>query len=77
MIRETICYYLMCDGCRRRFIPTRGTAAEMAEGYYISKAFMLADAEKAGWGHEVMIYGNVTFYCPVCYKKLAEKGGAV
>lgn len=75
MIRETICYYLMCDVCRRSFIPTRGTAAEMAEGYYISKAFMLADAEKAGWGHELMVHGNVTFYCPKCYKERIEKGG--
>ena len=52
-----------------------GTAAEMAEGYFLSKAFMLADAEKAGWGHEMMVHGNVTFYCPECYKKRIEKGG--
>lgn len=75
MIREHICYYLMCDSCRRSFIPKHGTAAEMAEGYFLSKALMLADAEEAGWGHELMVHGNVTFYCPECYKKFIEKGG--
>lgn len=75
MIRENIVYYLVCDSCRRSFIPKNGAAAEMVDGYFLSREAMLAAAEREGWKYEVMIHGNVTFYCPECGEKRLEKGG--
>lgn len=79
MIRENLCYYLMCDVCKKSFSPATDRR-EVLDGvladYFLSKALMLAEAEKAGWRHELMIHGNVTFYCPECYKKRVEEGGS-
>ena len=74
MVRETVFYYLLCDACKRAFRPVREYTSFMDE-YFFSREVMLAEAAKAGWGYEVMVHGNVTFYCPECKKKLEDKKG--
>ena len=65
MIRENLCYYLMCDVCKKSFSPAidrREVLDGVLADYFLSKA--------------LMIHGNVTFYCPECYKKRVEEGGS-
>lgn len=72
MIRENICYYLLCDVCKKSFVPATDRR-DVLNDYFLSKALMLALAADAGWHHELMLNGNVTFYCPQCYKKLQQE----